>query len=251
MKNKFAVQLFTVRDEMTLGIRPLFKKLKEMGWSGVEIGAMPDGYDPQEVAMALKENNLKAVGMHVELYRLQTELSQVLQEAELYGTKDIICPYTPAELQSEKGYKDLKKILNEISDSAPGYRIGYHNHDFEFKTQVEGNNALNYLLEPKEDNNIMAEIDVYWVKKAGFDPLEFIKPYTQRMPNLHIKDMSNDKYQTFSEIGEGVIDFKPILRWGEENGVEWYVVEQDVCQRDPLESLEISYRNLMKIVQKV
>ena len=60
MKKKFAAQLFTLREELKEGIRPLFKTLKEMGWEAVQISALPEGYDPNEVALALKENNLAA-----------------------------------------------------------------------------------------------------------------------------------------------------------------------------------------------
>jgi len=249
MEKKLAVQLYTVREEMKEGIRPLFKKLKEQGWSGVEIGAMPVGYDPAEVALALKENDLKAVGMHVPIEQLISDLPSVLDEADLYGTKDIICPYLPEDFQNETGYREAKKILNRISKDAPGYQISYHNHDFEFKTKVGEENALRYLLDPADNNEILAEIDVYWVKKAGVDPLQFIEPYAHRIPNLHLKDMTNDDKQTFAEIGEGVIDFMPILKWGEENGVEWYVVEQDTSQQGPLKSLEMSFNNLMDLIK--
>src|SRR5699024_11224223 len=63
--------------------------LKEMGWEAVQISALPEGYDPNEVALALKENNLAAAGMHISLDRLQSDLDGVLKEADLYGTKDI------------------------------------------------------------------------------------------------------------------------------------------------------------------
>lgn len=37
MEKKFAAQLYTVREEMQAGIKPLFKTLKEMGWAGVQL----------------------------------------------------------------------------------------------------------------------------------------------------------------------------------------------------------------------
>ncbi|HZH60982.1 MAG TPA: sugar phosphate isomerase/epimerase, partial [Metabacillus sp.] len=100
-------------------------------------------------------------------------------------------------------------------------------------------------------NHILAEIDVYWIKKAGMDPLEYIAPYANRMPIIHLKDMTKDDRRTFAEVGTGVIDFIPILQWGEANGIEWYAVEQDICERPPLESLEMSLRYLRKIAEKI
>lgn len=251
MNKKFAAQLYTLREELKEGIHPLFKTLQEMGWAGVQISALPKGHDPNEVAQALKENNLGAAGMHVSLERLETDLEGILKEADLYGTKDIICPNVPEALRNEAGYKQLKATLNEIAKKAKGYRISYHNHAFEFETTIDGQDALRYLVDPADDNEILAEIDVYWVKKGGYDPVEYIAPYANRMPIIHLKDMTNDDRQTFAEVGEGVIDFKPILNWGEENGVEWYAVEQDVCERAPLDCLETSLKNLNKLVKEL
>lgn len=251
MEQKFAAQLFTLREELKEGIRPLFKQLKGMGWAGVQLSALPAGYDPNEVAQALQENNLSAAGMHISLDRLQTDLAGVLKEADLYGTKDIICPFVPQELHNEAGFRKLKETLNQVAKDAPGYRISYHNHAFEFDINIDGQEALRYTLDPADGNQILAEIDVYWVKKGGQDPVEYIEPYANRMPIIHLKDMTNDERQAFAEVGEGVIDFVPILKWGEANGVEWYAVEQDVCERPPLDCLEKSLTNLKKLAQEV
>lgn len=251
MEHKFAAQLFTLREELKEGIRPLFKKLKEMGWHAVQISALPAGYDPEEVALALEENQLKAAGMHISLDRLQSDLEGVLKEADLYKTKDIICPYVQPEMRNEAGYRSLKQALSDIAKQVPDYRISYHNHDFEFETNIEGKDALSYILDPVEDNPILAEVDVFWVKKAGLDPVEYIQPFANRMPIIHLKDMTNDDRQTFAEVGEGVIDFMPILKWGEQNGVEFYAVEQDVCERPPLECLETSLTNLKKMASQL
>ncbi|MCV9888565.1 sugar phosphate isomerase/epimerase family protein [Metabacillus halosaccharovorans] len=251
MAYKFAAQLYTLREELKEGIIPLFKVLKEMGWEGVQISALPENYDQQEVAFALKENNLQAAGMHISLDRLTNDLDGVIKEAELYETKDIILPSIPKELHHAEGFKEVKRRLNHIAKEAPEQRISYHNHAFEFDIEINGQDGLHYLLNPANDNHILAEVDVYWVKKAGKDPLEYLTPYANRMPIIHLKDMTNDARQTFAEVGTGVIDFIPILQWGKANGIEWYAVEQDICERPPLESLEISLRNLQEFARKI
>ncbi|TSB48081.1 sugar phosphate isomerase/epimerase family protein [Alkalicoccobacillus porphyridii] len=250
MIHKTAAQLFTLREEMKRGIKPVLAELKQMGWPGVQLSALPEGYDPQELAAWLQEYNLKAAGMHVSLQRLEKDLEGVIEEVNLYQTKDIVCPFLPESTRTKEGYTEIKHKLNKWAKQASSYRISYHNHDFEFDVVMdEGQSALEYLLEPTPDNLIYAEIDVYWVKKAGLNPVSFIRPYAKRMPLLHLKDMTNDHRQTFAEIGQGQIDFLPIIEWGEQSGVEWYIVEQDQCERDPMRSLEMSlvYLNQMKV----
>ncbi|KKI89383.1 xylose isomerase [Bacillus sp. SA1-12] len=247
MENKFAAQLFTLREELKKGIKPVFKKLSEMGWAGIQISALPSGYDPYEVSEALQENNLGTAGMHVSLERLEQDLENVLAEAKLFNTKDLVCPFISQEIRTIEGYKYVKERLNDIARRAEGFRISYHNHAFEFETEIEGKSALEYLLDPDSENQILAEIDVFWVKKGGQDPLSFIQKYAQRMPIIHLKDMTKDDHETFAEVGTGKIDFLPILKWCESSGVQWYAVEQDKCPGNPMDSLQKSLDNLKEM----
>ena len=251
MNKKFGAQLYTLREELKTDYPAVFRELKKMGWAGVQLSALPEGYDPHEVSALLRETGLRTAGIHVSLDRLTRELDSVLEEVHLYNTRDIVCPNLPDEYRSAEGYRYVRQVLNDIVDRAKGFRISYHNHAFEFETKVYGLSALEYLLEPTYENMILAEIDVYWVKKGGYDPLQFIQQYAGRMPIIHLKDMTADEYQTFAEVGTGLIDFEPILKWGERSGVEWYVVEQDQCQGNPMDSLEISLNNLNRLSKQL
>jgi sugar phosphate isomerase/epimerase len=252
IKHKFAAQLFTLRNELERDFPGTLRLLKHMGWPAVQISGLRN-HTKEQIAAVLQETGLKTAGMHVPLDRLRDDLSEVLAEAQLFGTKDLICPYLADDLRNEAGYRAVRRELNEIAEklAAEGYRISYHNHDFELQVQLEGKTALAYMLEPSDSNAVLAEVDVYWVKKGGYDPLTFIQPYANRMPIIHLKDMSNDERQVFAEIGTGTIDFAPILSWGEQNGIEWYAVEQDECPGNPLDSLQISLNNLNKLADEL
>lgn len=252
MKRKFAAQLYTLRDELKNDFPNTLRTLKKMGWEAVQMDGL-HGYSPEEIASVLKETGLVVAGMHIGLERINDDLDAVLKEAELFQTKDLFCHYLDESMQHVDGYKQAKKELLAVARKlAPlHFRIGYHNHDFEFETKINGQYALEYILEPEEDQSIYPEIDTYWVKKAGEDPLEFIKKYPHRIPILHLKDMTSDGREFFAEIGTGLIDFEPILLWGEHNGVEFYAVEQDFCPGNPFESLNISLNNLIRMSEKV
>ncbi|TDF98680.1 sugar phosphate isomerase/epimerase family protein [Paenibacillus piri] len=250
MQHKFAAQLSTVRDLCRDDFPQILKELKRMGWAGAQISGLL-GYEAREIASVMQEIGLKAAGIHVPLNRLQDELDIVIEEAELFDTKDIVLKVIGKELRTEEGYRSVRRFLNEVARKlAPqGFRISYHNHAFELESEVEGKLALEYMLEPAPDNLVLAEIDIYWVKKGNRDPLLFLEPYINRMPIIHLKDMTTDERQTFAEIGTGSIDFAPILDWCEASGVEWYAVEQDVCPGNPMDSLQISLNNLMKLAE--
>lgn len=249
ISSKFAAQLYTVRDLLKDDFPGVLRTLKAMGWAAVQISGL-HGYAAEEIASVLQETGLRTAGTHVPLSRLTDEFAAVVAEARQFETRDIVCPSLPDQYKTAEGYLEVRRILNEVARQAEaeGLRLSYHNHDFEFKTIVEGGSALEYLLKPTNDNRLLAEIDVYWVKKGGRDPLSFIQPYANRMPIIHLKDMSGDGREAFAEIGTGLIDFAPLLAWGEQSGVEFYAVEQDVCPGNPLDSLKQSLDNLRQII---
>ena len=125
-----------------------------------------------------------------------------------------------------------------------GLVLGYHNHSFEFQ-QFDGEYGLDIFYRAAHAEHVQAEIDVYWVQHGGVDPAEYIRSMPGRTPLIHLKDMAEDG--AFAEVGEGVLAWDSIFDASEANGAAWYIVEQDVCQRPPLESVKISLDNLREM----
>jgi sugar phosphate isomerase/epimerase len=109
--------------------------------------------------------------------------------------------------------------------------------------------GLEIIFEESDPRYLKAELDTYWIQHGGSDPADWIRRVKNRMPVVHLKDMAVitegwNVQQMMAEIGEGNLNWPDILAACQEAKVEWYAVEQDVCQRDPFESLQISYQNL-------
>jgi len=252
VQQKLAVQLYTLREECNNDFPGVLKALKETGWAGVQLAGY-HGWKPEELAELINKLGLQTAGMHVGYDRIINELEQVAYEAQLFNTRDIVCPGIPADMRNEEGYRKIRQQLNMTAEAVAdrNLRISYHNHAFEFDTQVDGSNALSYMLQPDSTNLILAEIDVYWVKKGGYSIESYLEPYSNRMPIIHLKDMADNEEQAFAEIGTGSISFAPILRWGEQHGIEWYVVEQDTCPRNPMDCVQTSYTNLTQLIDSI
>ncbi|MGQ4668516.1 sugar phosphate isomerase/epimerase family protein, partial [Metabacillus halosaccharovorans] len=100
------------------------------------------------------------------------------------------------------------------------------------------------LLDETNPEWVKAEFDVYWLTKAGEDPVQWLKRYEGRTPLVHLKDMTTDGEMFFAELGTGGVNLDGVLNQGEQSNVEWFVVEQDRSRRSPLESVEISMNYL-------
>ena len=59
---------------------------------------------------------------------------------------------------------------------------------------------------------------------------------------MHFKDIGIiDKNVEMFEVGFGNIDWDDVIAACEDANVEYALVEQDICRRDPFESLKMSY----------
>jgi sugar phosphate isomerase/epimerase len=146
------------------------------------------------------------------------------------------------------GAKNLAEILNKLGAKckAAGLELLYHNHDFEFSKDDEGNVVLDYLLEHCDKSIVNFQMDLYWVTKAGQDPVAYFKRYPGRFKIWHVKDM--DEQGRFAPVGNGHIDFKRILAEKKLSGMLYYYVEQDATFNEtPEEAIVISHKGLEKI----
>lgn len=237
---EIGLQLYTLRDLMAEDFVGTLKKVSDIGFRAVELHHY-GGLTPTELKRLLDDLGLRAVSSHVALTRLEDEMDVVIDEAKSIGLEYIVCPYLPEERRGSKAdYDALIAILGKAADAcnAAGLKLAYHNHDFEFTT-FDGTPALDLLLGALEPKGAQMELDVYWAHKAGYQPTDYLRRYAGRSDLLHTKDVSKDTGE-FETVGKGVLDWNAIFAAAKEAGVKYYVVEQDRCPGDPLESIASS-----------
>lgn len=236
-----AVQMFTLREESGQDFAGTLRKVAELGFDGVEFAGY-SGLTAKEVKALLDDLGLQAAASHVPLEQLENNLAQVIEDQKTLGSKYVVCPYLLPDHRSEEDYKALITILDEAGETCrrEGITLCYHNHDFELERLSDGRMALEAIFDDTDRENVKTELDVYWLAKAGEQPVQWINRYKNRTPLVHLKDMTRDEEQFFAELGTGGVDIEAVLNVGEEAGVQWWVVEQDVSRRTPFESIEIS-----------
>lgn len=109
---------------------------------------------------------------------------------------------------------------------ANGLVFCWHNHNKEFVAMEKGL-PFDYLMNNTDSALVKCELDIYWVAKGEADPLGILKKYKGRYMILHIKDMARGDAKDFECPGSGIIDFAPIFREADSQGIEHYMVERD------------------------
>jgi sugar phosphate isomerase/epimerase len=239
------VQLYTLRNEMEQDFTGTLKKVSEIGYTAVEFAGY-GGFSAKELSEILKDYGLKVSSSHNSLKDLESKLDELIEYNQTLGNSYMICPWVPKEEYASKdSYLRLAESLEKIGRRTKenGITLCYHNHDFEFE-KFDGDFALDILLENTDPAHLSLELDVYWAEFAGVPAIPYLKKHAKRCQIVHLKDMANTPEREFTELGQGVIDFDAVISTSKEIGIQWGLVEQDVCKRPPFESISMSYEFL-------
>lgn len=243
-----AAQLYTLRDFLKTpdDIERTLPKVAALGYGAVQLSALGP-IDPRALKQILDGAGLTVCATHVGYDRLRDDLDGVVEEHRILGCRYAAIGGLPQEYRSADGYHRFAREASEVARRMKerGLTFGYHNHSFELE-KLDGKTGLEILYSESDPVAFTAEIDTYWIQHGGGDPAAWIRRVAGRSPLVHLKDMvMRGREQLMAEVGEGNLNWPAILQACREAGVEWYIVEQDTCQRDPFESLGISLRNLL------
>lgn len=182
----YSLQLYTLRNALQDNLPGTIKKVAEIGFTQVE----PYNFvaTAKELGAALKENGLTAPSGHAPL--LSQDQGEIFTAANELGITTVIDPFIPADRwQSAKDIQETATQLNAAAKKGAEYgiRVGYHNHQWELESTIEGRTALEYfadLLDP----GVILEVDTYWVAVGGKDPVDILTRLGDRVKLIHIKD---------------------------------------------------------------
>ena len=235
------VQLYTVRKEMEKDVEATLARVAEIGYQEVEFA----GYfrrTPAQIAQILKATNLTAPSGHLGLDVMRTAWDKALDDSATIGHKYVVVAWIPPEERaSVDTVRKLGEDFNRAGEAAKkrGMTFAYHNHDFEF-LPLGSTTAYDVLLATCDPKLVEFELDLFWITKAGKDPVAYLSQQPGRFPMVHVKDMTADG--TMVDVGAGTIDFPKIFA-AAGGGIRHYFVEHD-NPADPFASIATSFTAL-------
>lgn len=240
------LQLFTVRDLLADDRDGTLRRIADVGYRTVELAGLA-GATAHDMRASLQRNKLAVPSMHASYDSLDGNLDAVLEEARTLGLEVVVCPSIDAEKRVTAD--DWKRICDSFGRiartlSSHGLSLAYHNHDFEFVPLADGSIPFDLMIRETDPRELKLEIDVYWVAKAGRDPLQLLKDNRGRVLLVHLKDLAPDGATV--ELGRGVLDFEKIIRTALAAGAKHLFVEQD-SSTDPLASVRTSFQFLERL----
>lgn len=236
---KIGLQLYTLREIIGKNVNGVIEQVAQAGYDYVETYGYTKeskywGLSPKAFSSLLKDNDLTTPSGHygMDLF-LSTgkdeELKSYIEAANIVGHTYITVPFLGANIrQKSDDYKKIADKLNKAGEicKKAGLGLAYHNHDFEFK-QLDKEMGYNIFLKETDPSLVKFELDLYWVVRAGHNPITLFKENPGRFVMWHVKDMDKKDPKMNTEVGNGSVDFKTIYAHAKLSGVKYMFVEQE------------------------
>ncbi len=247
------VQLYSVRDDMKKDPLQTLQALAKMGYKYVEHANYEDGkfygYTPQAFKKLLDGLHLKMPSGHTVMRQkdwdagpgtFTKEWQQTVADAAIVGQQYVISPWLDEDFR--KSADDLKRFMDVFNKcgelcKTQGMLFGYHNHNFEFSTMLDGKPMYDVILANTDPALVIQQLDIGNMYGAGGRALEVIKKWPGRFQSLHVKDEiksekgeMDDNYES-TILGKGLINVKEVLAAAKAmGGTKHYIIEQESYQ---------------------
>ncbi len=247
-KKYIGLQLYSLRDSIVKDVPGTIEKVSKMGYSFVEAAGYRDGkfygMEPTEFKNLCEKNGLKFLGSHAgrdlpDSANFEETMSwwdQCIEAHKAAGVKWIVQPWMGASgYESLDGLKKYCNYFNMIGEKCneKGILFGYHNHDKEFSTLIDGMTVYDFMLQNTDPAKVMFQIDLYWCVVGGKNPVDYFANYPGRFYLWHIKDEA--------EVGtSGKVNFAAIWPSLTQSGMKYGIVEVEKYNFEPFESCKMS-----------
>lgn len=241
------VQLYSVRTECEKDLPRTLEAVAKIGYQGVEFAGFYN-YAAADLKKLLDDNGLKCCGSHTQLSAVSPEnWDATVEFNHIIGNPYLVVPWIPEEMRTPVDkWKELADFFNELADKIKphGMKIGYHNHDFEFKL-TDGLVPWD-VFAANTQPEVILQLDTGNASIGGADALKTLTAYPGRAVTIHLKEYSATNPNAI--MGEGDIPWKEVLAFCEtQGGTEWYIIEEEKDIYPPLVAIEKCFKNFMAI----
>lgn len=240
-------------------------QMAKEGWKAVTpmLGFSGSGFfgrKANEVKALFNDLGLKIPSVHTDLDTLENHIENFAESAEILGFEYVVLPAIPDDRRKTMDdYKRMADTFNTIGANAKklGLKFGYHNHGYGLN-MVDGSIPFEVMMDNTDPDSVFLEMDIFWTIAGKADPIHYLEKYSGRYHCMHLKDMKENKtfsgdggdasqwvalFPNMASAGDGVVDFKSLLKVAKANGVKHFFVEQDMVQNPEL-ALKKSFDHL-------
>ena len=236
------LQMGSMKHMYKEGTPAVLARIKELGVTELE-GGTPRGMKREEFKKLLSEYGLKIVAVGGSFERLQHKdsIQKIITNANELGAQYVVCYWIPHD-DDNFTYADMQKgveVFNAAGKTLKenGLALTYHPHGYEFREYKEGKGTLfEYMMENTNPEYINFQMDVFWIKNPGQDPVALLKKYPTRWKMLHLKDRrigtpnnlnGRQDVETNVVLGTGDVGIAEVMKTAKQLGIKHAFIEDE------------------------
>jgi len=226
--------------------------ISEMGYEGVEL-TQYESWTPErakEVRAFLDSIKLRVFSTHTEpeYFVPGDKMSHAIELNRILGTQTVCCVRGLATAPAGIGYhakaqaegdawQELTDVLQRAAETLKRQNMAcsFHNHAVEFQAK-DGVKPIDVLAKSKD---LVFHIDVNVCRRAGSDPVAFMKQYPGKTECLLLTDGPADAQRHAPVFGQGDTAWKDVFAAAEGvGGVRYYLLTHGATELTPLETVK-------------
>lgn len=242
------IQLYSLRHQMEQDLPAALEQVAAWDLGVVEGGGALYGMTADRFRETLEANGLDLVSVDTNFEELRDNPMAVVYKARFYGADLATFYWIPHDGNigfTEANARDAIAVMNEAGPllSAHGITLQYHVHGYEFLPHGDG---TLFDLMANEVTGGEFQMDVFWVRQGGADPVALLKKYPGRFLSLHLKDRAHGTpdstdgradEETNVVLGDGDVNIAGVVAEARRQGIEFWFIEDEstrVLEQVPL-----------------
>jgi sugar phosphate isomerase/epimerase len=237
-QEKIGIQFYSFRNEFKTDVPGTLEKISKMGITEAE-GGGTYGLSLEEFKKLLEKNKLSVTSVGADFKELETNPQDVVNRAKAFGAKYAMCAWVPHN-GDDFTVEDANKAIEVFNNAGKllaenGISLCYHAHGFEFRP-YNNETLFDYMAKKMDPRYANFEMDVFWVKHPGQDPVALLKKYPGRFKMMHLKDRKHGTegnqnghadVETNVVLGTGDVGIGEIMKVARKYGVEKFYIEDE------------------------
>lgn len=238
LAQNIGLQLYSLRNEFKKDVPGTLAKIKEWKITLIE-GGGSYGLPMEEYKKLLKQNNLVMASVGAGFEELEKDPQKVVDNAKAFGAKYVMCAWVPHK-EGDFTMEEINRAIKVFNSAGKvlaenGIKLCYHPHGYEFRPYQNGTH-FDYMVKKTDPRYVNYEMDVFWVKHPGQDPVALLKKYPKRFLMLHLKDREHGTKgnqegrapdETNVVLGKGDVGIEAIMKQAKKIGVKYYFIEDE------------------------
>lgn len=235
---EIGLQLYSLRNEIPKDVPGTLKQIKSWGITEIE-GGGTYGMTVEEFNTLSKETGLKLIAIGADFAELEKDPQAVANQAKAFGVSYVVCYWIPHH-GNDFTLDDTETAIRVFNTAGKilaenGISFCYHPHGYEFRPYEKGT-LFDFMMKKLKPEYVNFEMDVFWIKHPGQDPVKLLKKYKNRFPLMHLKDRKigtpgnqngNADVETNVVLGSGDVGIAAIMKVAKKYGVKHFFIEDE------------------------